>query len=64
MLFAKTRADIRGETTSAERRRLNEAEAAAREVRDRAWAAVVKANETLRAATLAAQQKQSANAAS
>jgi hypothetical protein len=62
-LAAKTRADIRGETTTAERRRLNENEEAAREKRDQAWARVVAANEKLRQATLTAQRKQRANAA-
>jgi hypothetical protein len=63
-LAAKTRADIRGQTTTAERRRLHETEGAARERRDQAWARVVAANDELRTVTLAAQQKQRADAAS
>jgi hypothetical protein len=62
-LAAKTRADIHGQRTTAERRQLSENEAAAREQRDRSWAAVVKANEKLRQATLTAQETQRANAA-
>jgi hypothetical protein len=50
-LAAKTRADLYGEGDPADRRRLNEAEAQAREARDRAWRPVVAANTRLHAAT-------------
>jgi hypothetical protein len=63
-LAARTRADIRGQITTTARRRLNENEATARERRDQAWARVVTANEKLRGATLAAQEKQRTTAAS
>jgi len=62
-LAAKTRAELHGHGNTADRRRLIETEGAARERRDQAWNRVVAANEKLRAATLAAQEKQRANAA-
>jgi hypothetical protein len=50
-LAAKTRADLYGEGDPADRRRLTEAEAQAREARDRAWRPVVAANTRLHTAT-------------
>jgi hypothetical protein len=62
-LAAKTRAELHSNVDATERRQLDDGEAQAREVRDRAWRPVIAANERVRLAHLAAQQREADAAA-